>query len=200
MNPQAQATPDDAKHACPSADDHDRKFPEIDLLSPLTIRKVTLRNRIGVSPMCQYSAQEGFADDWHLVHLGSRAAGGAGLVMVEATAVTKEGRITPGDLGLWDDAHTEPLTRIAAFLKSQGAIPGIQLAHAGRKASCDVPWKGGARLATPAEGGWTVVAPSAVPFQESDPLPAPLDAAGIDAIVRRLRGGRPPRRCRPASR
>jgi 2,4-dienoyl-CoA reductase-like NADH-dependent reductase (Old Yellow Enzyme family) len=168
---------------CPSATEHDRKLPEVDLLSPLTIRDITLRNRIGVSPMCQYCAVEGFADDWHLVHLGSRAAGGAALVMVEATAVVKEGRITPGDVGLWTDAHAQPLARIAAFLESQGAVPGIQLAHAGRKASCDLPWKGGARLATPAEGGWTVVAPSPVPFNETDPLPRPLDAAGIDEVV-----------------
>jgi 2,4-dienoyl-CoA reductase-like NADH-dependent reductase (Old Yellow Enzyme family) len=169
---------------CPSATEHDRKLPEIDLLSPLTIRSVTFRNRIGVSPMCQYSAVEGFANDWHLVHLGSRAAGGASLVMVEATAVTKEGRITPGDMGLWTDAHAEPLARIAAFIKSQGAVPGIQLAHAGRKASCDLPWKGGARLATLAEGGWPVIAPSPVPFNETDPLPLALDAAGIDDVVR----------------
>jgi 2,4-dienoyl-CoA reductase-like NADH-dependent reductase (Old Yellow Enzyme family) len=170
-------------HDCPSATEHDRKLPEIDLLSPLAIRGVKFRNRIGVSPMCQYCAVEGFANDWHLVHLGSRAAGGAALVMVEATAVVKEGRITPGDMGLWTDAHAEPLARIAKFLESQGAVPGIQLAHAGRKASCDLPWKGGARLATPAEGGWTVVAPSPVPFNETDPLPRPLDAAGIDEVV-----------------
>jgi len=168
---------------CPSATEHDRKLPEIDLLSPLTIRNITLRNRIGVSPMCQYCAVDGFANDWHLVHLGSRAAGGAALVMVEATAVVKEGRITPGDVGLWTDAHAEPLARIAKFLESQGAVPAIQLAHAGRKASCDLPWKGGARLATPAEGGWTVVAPSPVPFNETDPPPRPLDAAGIDEVV-----------------
>jgi 2,4-dienoyl-CoA reductase-like NADH-dependent reductase (Old Yellow Enzyme family) len=169
---------------CPSATEHDRKLPEIDLLSPLTIRDVTFRNRIGVSPMCQYCAVEGFANDWHLVHLGSRAAGGASMVMVEATAVVKEGRITPGDVGLWTDAHAEPLARIAAFVESQGAVPAIQLAHAGRKASCDLPWKGGARLATSAEGGWTVVAPSDVPFNETDPPPRPLDAAGIDEVVR----------------
>jgi 2,4-dienoyl-CoA reductase-like NADH-dependent reductase (Old Yellow Enzyme family) len=168
---------------CPSATEHDRKLPEVDLLSPLTIRDITLRNRIGVSPMCQYCAVEGLANDWHLVHLGSRAAGGAALVMVEATAVTKEGRITPGDVGIWTDAHAEPLARIAAFVESQGAVPAIQLAHAGRKASCDLPWKGGARLATAAAGGWTVVAPSDVPFNETDPPPHPLDAAGIDAVV-----------------
>src|SRR5215203_2000041 len=118
---------------------HDREVPEIDLLSPLTIRSVTLRNRIVMSPMCQYSAEDGLADDWHLVHLGSRAAGGVGLVMVEATAVLPEGRITPGDLGIWDDRHIEPLRRIAQFVDRMGSVAGIQLAHAGRKASCDVP-------------------------------------------------------------
>ncbi|HEV8002680.1 MAG TPA: NADH:flavin oxidoreductase/NADH oxidase [Planctomycetaceae bacterium] len=170
-------------HDCPSGADHDREVPEIDLLSPLTIRGVTFRNRIVVSPMCQYCAKEGFANDWHLVHLGSRAAGGAALVMVEATAVTRDGRITPGDMGIWDDKHVELLARIATFVHSQGAIAGIQLAHAGRKASCDVPWKGGARLKTPEVGGWPVVAPSPVAFNEEDPLPHPLDSTGIDATV-----------------
>ena len=180
---QQQHNPPAATRNCPSATDHDRKVPEVDLLSPLTIRGVTFRNRIVVSPMCQYCANEGFADDWHLVHLGSRAAGGAALVMVEATSVTKDGRITPGDLGLWSDEHIAPLARIAAFLHSQGAVAGIQLAHAGRKASCDVPWKGGAGLKTAAEGGWPVVAPSPLPFSEDNPVPHPLDNAGIDAIV-----------------
>jgi 2,4-dienoyl-CoA reductase-like NADH-dependent reductase (Old Yellow Enzyme family) len=170
-------------HDCPSGADHDREVPEIDLLSPLTIRGVTFRNRIVVSPMCQYCATEGLANDWHLVHLGSRAAGGAALVMVEATAVTRDGRITPGDMGIWDDKHVEPLARIATFVHSQGAVAGIQLAHAGRKASCDVPWKGGARLKTPDVGGWPVVAPSAIAFNEEDPLPHPLDSAGIDGTV-----------------
>src|SRR5579863_8724971 len=118
----------------------------INLLSPLTIRGVTLRNRIVVSPMCQYSSVDGFADDWHLVHLGSRAVGGAALVFVEATAVTAQGRISPGDMGIWDDRHIEPLARIARFVERMGAVPAIQLAHAGRKASCAVPWKGGAFL------------------------------------------------------
>jgi 2,4-dienoyl-CoA reductase-like NADH-dependent reductase (Old Yellow Enzyme family) len=167
---------------CQAGDDHDRIVPEVDLLSPLSIRGVTLRNRIAVSPMCQYVAKDGFADDWHLVHLGSRAAGGAGLVMVEATAVTADGRITPGDLGIWDDRHVEPLARIARFVPSQGAVAGIQLAHAGRKASCDLPWKGGAGL-TPQQGGWPVVGPSPIPFAEGSPVPRPLDEAGIDAVV-----------------
>jgi 2,4-dienoyl-CoA reductase-like NADH-dependent reductase (Old Yellow Enzyme family) len=163
--------------------DHDREVLEIDLLSPLTIRGVTLRNRIVMAPMCQYCATDGFADDWHLVNIGSRAVGGVGLAIVEATAVTAEGRISPGDLGIWKDEHIEPLARIAHFVQSQGAVPGIQLAHAGRKASCDLAWKGGARLA-PEQGGWAdVVAPSAIPFYDTDPLPAALDLAGIDALV-----------------
>ncbi len=172
-----------ATAGCPSSVNHDRNLPEIDLLSPLTIRGVTLRNRIGVSPMCQYCAEEGLADDWHLVHLGSRAVGGAGLVVVEATAVTRDGRITPGDLGIWDDRHTAPLARIAAFLRGMGAVAGIQLAHAGRKASCAVPWKGGAGLLTPEQGGWPVVGPSAIPFDVGSPTPQALDEAGIDAVV-----------------
>src|SRR5262249_7549894 len=168
---------------CPAGTDHDREVPEIDLLSPLSIRGVTLRNRIVMSPMCQYSARDGFAEDWHLVHLGSRAAGGCGLVFVEATAVTPDGRISPGDLGIWSDAHAEPLARIARFVSSQGAVPAIQLAHAGRKASCEPPWKGGGRLKTPDVGGWPVVAPSPLPFREGEPTPLPLDETGIDAIV-----------------
>lgn len=179
MSDHAQKPP---AHGCPSGTDHDREVPEIDLLSPLAVRGVTLRNRIVMSPMCQYVAKDGFADDWHLVHLGSRAAGGAGLVIVEATAVTADGRITPGDVGIWTDAHAEPLARIARFVHSQGAVAGIQLAHAGRKASCDLPWKGGAGL-TPAAGGWPVFGPSAVPFDDGSPVPAALDEAGIDGVV-----------------
>lgn len=173
----------DSPHAgCPAAVSHDRNLPDTDLLTPLTIRGVTFRNRIGVSPMCQYCAKDGFADDWHLVHLGSRAAGGAGLVFVEATGVAPEGRITPGDLGIWSDAHAEPLARIAAFVTRMGAVPAIQLAHAGRKASCRVPWEGGEQLALDA-GGWQTVAPSAVPFHESDRAPQPLDEAGIRTVI-----------------
>src|SRR5215831_18308479 len=153
-------------HGCSAETDHDREVPEVDLLSPLTIRGVTFRNRIVMSPMCQYVAREGLADDWHLVHLGSRAAGGVALVMVEATAVTRDGRITHGDLGIWSDEHVPPLARIARFVHSQGAVAGIQLAHAGRKASCDLPWKGGGGLKMPEVGGWPVVVPSAVPFDE----------------------------------
>jgi 2,4-dienoyl-CoA reductase-like NADH-dependent reductase (Old Yellow Enzyme family) len=170
-------------HGCPSGADHDREVPEIDLLSPLTIRGVTLRNRIVMSPMCQYSADDGLANDWHLVHLGSRAVGGVGLVMVEATAVTAEGRITPKDMGIWGEQHVAPLARIARFIHSQGAIAGIQLAHAGRKASCEPPWLGGARLKTPEGGGWTVIAPSPIPFNEGDPPPVELDEEGIRGVV-----------------
>jgi 2,4-dienoyl-CoA reductase-like NADH-dependent reductase (Old Yellow Enzyme family) len=168
---------------CLSGSDHDREVPEIDLLSPLTIREVTLRNRIVMSPMCQYSADDGLANDWHLVHLGSRAAGGVGLVMVEATAVSAEGRITPKDMGIWGDQHVEPLARIARFVHSQGAIAGIQLAHAGRKASCELPWLGGARLKTTEAGGWTVVGPSSIPFNDGDPPPVELDESGIRGLV-----------------
>jgi 2,4-dienoyl-CoA reductase-like NADH-dependent reductase (Old Yellow Enzyme family) len=170
-------------HGCPAGTDHDREVPEIDLLSPLPIRGVTLRNRIAMSPMCQYVAAEGLASDWHLVHLGSRAVGGVALVMVEATAVTRDGRISPGDMGIWGEQHVEPLARIARFVHSQGAVAGIQLAHAGRKASCEPPWKGGASLKTPAAGGWAVVGPSPVPFNEGDPVPLPLDEAGIEGVV-----------------
>lgn len=133
------------------------------LFQPLTFRSVTLRNRIGVSPMCQYSAVDGMANDWHYVHLGSRAVGGAGLVIVEATAVAPEGRITPGCLGLWSEQHVEPFARIAKFMKDHGAVAGIQIAHAGRKASAALPWQGGAHLSE-VQGGWEIMAPSAIPF------------------------------------
>src|SRR6516162_4160252 len=113
------------------------------LLSPLSLREITLRNRIGVSPMCQYSSEDGFYNDWHLVHLGSRAVGGAGIVFTEATAVEPRGRISPWDAGIWKDEHIPMLSRIVAFLRSQGAVPGLQLAHAGRKASTQRPWEGG---------------------------------------------------------
>ena len=170
-------------HGCIADVDHDREVPEVDLLSPLEIRGVTFRNRVVMSPMCQYCAHEGLADDWHLVHLGSRAVGGAALVMVEATAVTRDGRITPGDLGIWEDRHVEPLARIARFVHGQGAVAGIQLAHAGRKASSDLPWNGGAGLTTAERGGWPVVGPSAIPFDEGSPVPRALDEASIDAVV-----------------
>jgi 2,4-dienoyl-CoA reductase-like NADH-dependent reductase (Old Yellow Enzyme family) len=160
----------------------DLGIPEVDLLTPLTLRGVTFRNRIAVSPMCQYSAENGFANDWHLVHLGSRAAGGAGLVIVEATAVVSVGRITPKDVGLWSDDHIEPLARIARFVHSQGAVAGIQLAHAGRKASCDVPWKGGKALSA-AEGGWQVFGPSPIAFGPDSPTPVALTKEGIETVI-----------------
>ena len=153
------------------------------LFSPLTIREVTFRNRIAVSPMCEYSSEDGFANDWHLVHLGSRAVGGAGLVMTEANAVTPEGRISPADLGIWKDEHVAPLARAARFIKAQGAIPGTQLAHAGRKASTAVPWQGGQAL-TPEQGGWTPIqAPSAIPFSDAHQTPQALSAAAIGDLV-----------------
>jgi 2,4-dienoyl-CoA reductase-like NADH-dependent reductase (Old Yellow Enzyme family) len=172
-----------ASHGCLADADHDREVPVVDLLSPLAIRGVTFRNRIVMSPMCQYSSEDGLANDWHLVHLGSRAVGGVALVVVEATAVTPEGRITPRDMGIWGEQHIEPLARIVRFVHSQGAVAGIQLAHAGRKASCEPPWLGGARLTTPERGGWPVLAPSSVPFHEGEPTPLALNEAGIDAIV-----------------
>src|SRR5580658_1318705 len=135
----------------------------VPLLSPFQLRSIAFANRIGVSPMCQYSSQDGFASDWHLVHLGARAQGGAGLVTLEASAVTAEGRISPGDLGIWKDEHVPALQRIAQFIQSQGARAGIQLAHAGRKASMSPPFIG-EHLLTPAEGGWQPVAPSAIAF------------------------------------
>lgn len=184
-DPRAQVRP----RAGRAGTDHDRDVPEIDLLSPLMLRGVTFRNRIATSPMCQYSAVDGFANDWHLVHLGSRAVGGASLVMVEATAVAAEGRITLGDLGIWKDEHIEMLARIAKFIHSQGAVAGIQLAHAGRKASCGLAWKGGASLRTPEQGGWPVVGPSPVPFDEAYPVPIPLDEAGIDGVVAAFEAG-----------
>ncbi|HVJ58802.1 MAG TPA: NADH:flavin oxidoreductase/NADH oxidase [Terrimicrobiaceae bacterium] len=162
---------------------HDREVPEVDLFTPITIRGVTFRNRVAMSPMCMYSAKDGYANDFHLVHLGSRAVGGVGLVVVEATAVTADGRITPNDVGIWTDDHMEPLARIARFLEAQGAAPGIQLAHAGRKASCAAPWQGGASLKTTAEGGWPIVGPSPLPFSEGDPLPRELDERGIGSYI-----------------
>lgn len=149
------------------------------LFSPLKLRELTLPNRIVVSPMCQYSAQDGFVNDWHLVHLGSRAVGGAGLVIVEAAGVLAEGRITPEDVGIWKDEHIEPLRRITRFIEAQGSFAGIQLAHAGRKASAHRPWAGKAGTVGAAEGGWDTVGPSAIPFDATFKAPAELTAAGI---------------------
>ncbi len=153
------------------------------LFSPYDLGGLKLPNRIAMSPMCQYSSVEGFASDWHLVHFGSRAVGGAGLILVEATAVTPEGRITPADLGIWQDQHIEKLRQIVDFVHSQGAHIGIQLAHAGRKASMSVPWEK-ERLLPPEEGGWTdVLAPSAVPFSSNYATPIALDTAGIRRTI-----------------
>lgn len=152
------------------------------LFSPLRLRGVTLRNRIAVSPMCQYSAREGQATDWHLVHLGARAAGGAAAVLTEACAVAPQGRISPADLGVWDDAQVAGLARLTEVIRSQGAVPGIQLAHAGRKASTAVPWEGGGPLA-PAQGGWEVVGPADEPFDAGHPTPHALTAGEIRRIV-----------------
>jgi 2,4-dienoyl-CoA reductase-like NADH-dependent reductase (Old Yellow Enzyme family) len=154
------------------------------LFASLRLRDVELRNRIVVSPMCQYSSVDGFANDWHLVHLGSRAVGGAALIMTEAAAVLEEGRISPDDLGIWQDEHVEMLARIFRFIESQNAIAGVQLAHAGRKASTSAPWKGGAPL-TPAEGGWRpIFAPSELAFDEGYQVPQELDRAGIGNVIR----------------
>jgi 2,4-dienoyl-CoA reductase-like NADH-dependent reductase (Old Yellow Enzyme family) len=153
------------------------------LFAPLAIRDITLPNRIVVSPMCEYSSEDGFANDWHLVHLGSRAVGGAGLVMTEATAVEADGRITYADLGIWKAEHLAVLQRITSFIRSQGSLPGIQLAHAGRKASTQLPWDGGAPIAPGEPNGWQVVAPSAVPFLENAPVPRQLTAADIQHLV-----------------
>ena len=152
------------------------------LFTPFRLRGVELRNRVVVSPMCQYSAVDGLAQPWHLVHLGSRAVGGAGLVIAEATAVLPAGRISPADLGLWSDAHAAALAPIAAFIESQGAVAGLQLAHAGRKASTAPPWQGGGPVA-PGDGGWTPVAPSPLPFAPGHPEPGELSAAEIDGVV-----------------
>lgn len=152
------------------------------LFDPFPQRSLILRNRIVVSPMCQYSATDGMPDDWHLVHLGSRAVGGAAAVIAEATAVSPEGRISPADTGIWNDAQAQAWARIARFIVSQGAVAGIQLAHAGRKASTAAPWDGGKGLA-PDQGGWTPVAPSAVAFDQHNPVPQALDDAGIKQVV-----------------
>ncbi len=151
------------------------------LFSPLQIKSITLKNRIAISPMCQYSATDGFANDWHLVHLGSRASGGAGLIIQEATAVSPEGRISPGDLGLWKDEQIEKMKIINQFIIGQNAVPGIQLAHAGRKASCAVPWNGGKKLDA-TDGGWETVAPSAIGYHEVE-NPKALDKSGIQKVI-----------------
>ena len=145
------------------------------LLEPYTLRQLTLLNRIAVSPMCQYSSVDGLANDWHLVHLGSRAVGGAGLIFTEATAVTADGRITAEDLGLWNDEQIEPLQRITRFIAAQGAVAGIQLAHAGRKASTHRPWMGKHGSVKPEDGGWVPVGPSPIAFDPQHTQPKQLD-------------------------
>ena len=153
------------------------------LFTPLALRSLTLRNRILVSPMCQYSSADGFATDWHFVHLGSRAVGGAAAVIVEATAVSPEGRISPHDLGIWKHEHVEALSRITRFIEEQGAVPGIQLAHAGRKASVDVPWRAG-RALDEDEGGWRpLFAPTAEAFSSRTPVPVAMTKADIERII-----------------
>lgn len=152
------------------------------LFELLPQRGLTLRNRIAVAPMCQYSARDGVPDHWHLVHLGSRAVGGAAAVLAEATAVSAEGRISPQDTGLWNEAQLAAWQPIAAFIAAHGTVPGVQLAHAGRKASTQRPWEGGGPLAA-AQGAWTTVAPSAVPFDDGWHVPQALDAAGLRQVV-----------------
>jgi 2,4-dienoyl-CoA reductase-like NADH-dependent reductase (Old Yellow Enzyme family) len=154
----------------------------VKLFEPLQIKSVTFKNRIAVSPMCEYSSEDGFANDWHLVHLGSRAVGGAGLVIMEATAVSPEGRITPGDMGIWKDEHITNLKRITSFIHQNGAVAGIQLAHAGRKASNSAPWKGGKELPLD-NGGWKVLSASAIPFHEGADLPLSLNEEGIKKVI-----------------
>jgi 2,4-dienoyl-CoA reductase-like NADH-dependent reductase (Old Yellow Enzyme family) len=152
------------------------------LFSPLKIKSIEFKNRIAVSPMCEYSSEDGFANDWHLVHLGSRAVGGAALVMTEATAVSPEGRISHGDLGIYKDEHIEKLKQITDFIHAHGAVSGTQLAHAGRKASHEVPWKGNAQILPGDPNGWQTVGPSAVAFTEGELAPLELDKAGIEKI------------------
>lgn len=164
------------------------KNDRVHLFSPLSVKSVTLRNRIGVSPMCQYSSEDGLLNDWHLVHLGSRAVGGAGLIIIEATGVEPRGRITPGDAGLWAEKHIQPIARINRFLKQHGAVPGIQLAHAGRKASCARPWDENGRSLSDAEGGWETIAPSALAFgAEISRVPREMTAEDIRAVQEAFR-------------
>jgi 2,4-dienoyl-CoA reductase-like NADH-dependent reductase (Old Yellow Enzyme family) len=155
------------------------------LFTPLQLRSAAFKNRIFVSPMCQYSSEDGMPTDWHMVHLGSRAVGGAAMVMVEATAVCPEGRISPADSGMWADRHAEAFKRINAFIARQNCLPGIQLAHAGRKASTDAPWRGGGAL-TPSQGGWKPLAPSPLAFSGNSPEPREMTTADIDELVDRF--------------
>ncbi len=158
------------------------------LFESLRLRDVTLANRIGIPPMCQYSAVDGLAADWHFVHYGSRAVGGAGLMIVEATAVMPTGRISPGDLGIWDDRHIDPLARIARFSREQGCVPAIQLAHAGRKGSVGLGWQAQQSLGA-GEGGWATVAPSRLSFGDGYAVPHELDAMGIRQVIAEFAAG-----------
>ena len=155
------------------------------LFSPFQLRALTFPHRVFVSPMCQYSSENGMPNEWHLVHLGSRAVGGAALVLVEASGVTPEGRITPWDAGIWSQGHADAWKPVAAFIRAQGSVPGMQLAHAGRKASCDKPWLGGKPL-VPADGGWTTLGPSAIAFG-SYPAPRSMTRAEIAATIEDFR-------------
>ena len=152
------------------------------LFSQLEVKSILFRNRIALSPMCQYSATDGFASEWHFAHYGSRAAGGAGLIVQEASAVSEEGRITPGDLGIYLDEHIVNLKRITNFVREQGSIAGIQLAHAGRKASCEKPWRGGKQIDS-WQNGWQTIAPSPIPFNNSDIAPVVLDEKRIQMVI-----------------
>ncbi len=158
------------------------------LFDPLTLRGATMRNRIGVPPMCQYSAQDGFANDYHLVHYGARAVGGAGLIIIEATAVERRGQISPNDLGIWSDEHTEPLARIADFMRGYGAMTAVQIAHAGRKAGTASPWLGGLPLSD-AEGGWQPVGPSPLPFNDAHRTPSQLTVDELAEIKQKFVDG-----------
>ena len=159
----------------------------MNLFEPFALRDVNMRNRIAVSPMCEYSAIDGLPQPWHMVHLGSRAVGGAGLVLTEATSVEARGRISPADTGIWNDAQAEAWAPIVAFIAEQGAIAGIQLAHAGRKASTSIPWSNGGPTVDPADGGWIPVAPTALGYSDNYPMPDALDAAGILAVIEAFR-------------
>lgn len=159
------------------------------LFDPLTIRSITIRNRIGVSPMCQYCYEDGFSNDWQLVHLGARAAGGAGLIIAEATAVEARGRITPHDAGIWKDDHIPPLRKVTRFIKEQGAVPGIQIAHAGRKANTHRPWDGGSPITMDDPQFWQVVGASPIAFADGYQTPQELTTEEIHAIAIAFRHG-----------
>jgi len=156
------------------------------LFSSINVRGIKLKNRIVVSPMCQYSSKDGFPTDWHFVHLGSRAVGGAALIIAEATAVSPEGRISPDDAGIWSDKHTEAYKKITSFIKLQNSIPGIQLAHAGRKASTYSPWKGTGAVSKE-EGGWQTMGPSSIPFADNYPLPKEMNKGDIQKLINQFK-------------